>query len=328
MKKRIVRISVLAVLFCAMLTGQAFAEEKKYSIDKLMPSESVTEDQLKEMHEAMRKEIAESPISLNEKETTAAGTKTSKTTTTKTKTSAADASDSGSSASEENIMKATIDGKEETFYVAVTEENENTQSGRYYYFLGLSLTDSGAIEKMLSFGVNPKAQTGKATEFAVIYYRPDYSLDEQYSKKAKQKAVYTLTVNEENGTHLEGTFEADLKTGSRYGYAVIPISGSFNLNYGEQVDSVKELYDIAKGRRTASGSAVSGSLSSGSADTKTTRKETVDDTCRTCKGTGRCYICGGDGLNRTGSDEGKVHKCHTCRGTGTCQVCYGSGVVR
>ena len=184
MKKRIFRISVLAVLFCAMLMGQAFAEEKKYSIDKLMPSESVTEDQLKEIYEVMRKEIAESPISLNEKETT----------TTKTKTSAADASDSGSSASEENIMKATIDGKEETFYVAVTEENENTQSGRYYYFLGLSLTDSGAIEKMLSFGVNPKAQTGKATEFAVIYYRPDYSLDEQYSKKAKQKAVYTLTV--------------------------------------------------------------------------------------------------------------------------------------
>ena len=135
MKKRIFRISVLAVLFCAMLTGQAFAEEKKYSIDKLMPSESVTEDQLKEIYEAMRKEMAESPISLNEKETTAAGTKTSKTTTTKTKTSAADAFDSGSSASEENIMKATIDGKEETFYVAVTEENENTQSGRFYYLL-------------------------------------------------------------------------------------------------------------------------------------------------------------------------------------------------
>ena len=58
MKKRIFRISVLAVLFCAMLTGQAFAEEKKYSIDKLMPSESVTEDQLKEIYEELRKELA------------------------------------------------------------------------------------------------------------------------------------------------------------------------------------------------------------------------------------------------------------------------------
>ncbi len=324
MKQKIFRISVLAVLFCGMFMGQVLAKEKSYSIDKLVPRDSRTDDQLKELNETLKKEIEESPISLNEKETTAARTKTSK--TTLAKTSEADASDSDSPASEKNIIKAVIDGKEETFYVAVTEENDKNGC---YYFLGLSLTDRGAIEKMLSFEVNPKAQTGNVTKFSAIYYRPDYSLDEQYSKKTKQKAVYTLTANEENGTHLEGTFEADLKTGSRYGYAVIPISGSFNLNYGEQVDSVKELYDIAKGRSSASDSTTSGSLStSGSSDTKTTRKETVDDTCRTCRGTGHCYVCGGDGLNRTGSDEGKVHKCYTCRGTGTCQVCNGSGVVR
>lgn len=247
-------------------------------------------------------------------------------TAAETKASEANTSAAGSSAMEENIIKATIDGKEEIFYVVVTENNAK---GGYYYFHGLSLTSSGTLGKSLSFGVNPNVQTGKTAEFDVIYYRPDYSLDEQYSKKSKQKAVYTLTVNEENGTHLEGTFEADLKTGSRHGYAVIPISGSFNLNYGQQVDSVKELYDIAKGRGSSSGSAASGSPAiSGNVDTGTTRKETVDHTCRTCGGTGRCYICGGDGLNRLGSDEGKVHKCHTCHGTGTCQVCYGSGVVR
>lgn len=47
-----------------------------------------------------------------------------------------------------------------------------------------------------------------------------------------------------------------------------------------------------------------------------------DKQCPSCYGDGRCYSCGGSGIDMY--DD----KCDRCYGSGKCQTCYGSGTVR
>jgi hypothetical protein len=45
--------------------------------------------------------------------------------------------------------------------------------------------------------------------------------------------------------------------------------------------------------------------------------------CRSCKGTGNCARCEGEGIDPAGNFK----KCRRCEGTGVCPGCGGSGWV-
>lgn len=56
----------------------------------------------------------------------------------------------------------------------------------------------------------------------------------------------------------------------------------------------------------------------------------VDNSCRTCGGTGHCRHCLGVGLSEYEGmygTSGGVDKCPICKGTGKCDVCYGRGKI-
>jgi len=61
----------------------------------------------------------------------------------------------------------------------------------------------------------------------------------------------------------------------------------------------------------------------GGYDNGDSRKNTYE-ICYTCKGLGRCVVCGGSGINYN-SYTGDRSICSACSGTGKCWHCFGSG---
>jgi hypothetical protein len=53
----------------------------------------------------------------------------------------------------------------------------------------------------------------------------------------------------------------------------------------------------------------------------------IETPCSTCKGTGKCPRCNGEGVCASEIDDTKTH-CTACRGTGKCFTCGGKGVKR
>lgn len=50
----------------------------------------------------------------------------------------------------------------------------------------------------------------------------------------------------------------------------------------------------------------------------------VERTCASCKGSGKCVRCEGEGKRRTGIGDNTLH-CTTCKGSGKCRDCAGEG---
>lgn len=229
---------------------------------------------------------------------------------------------------ERNVIKASVDDREETFYVAVTEKS--TTKENYWYIVACSLTSDGEINEAVCMRLRPDVESGIAYEMDSFSYYPSYRPGEKdtvYYSNPKIKRTYVITSYDAQTRHVAGTFSASPKTARSNGGGSVSITGSFDIYLGEQVDAVKELYDAAKDGGSAAPSPSAGYTGGQKEESGSAGRDTVDHTCRTCNGTGKCYICGGDTLNRLGSDEGKVHKCITCNSTGKCPVCHGLRVV-
>lgn len=145
----------------------------------------------------------------------------------------------------------------------------------------------------------------------------------QYSARpGKGDYTITITSNESNGSHVEGTFSATARMIDGNGKVSIT-GGSFNVYFGEQVASVAALVDA----NSAGGGSYSGSdgYDTGSSDVLGSGFSN-DYTCRSCNGDGRCKSCAGRGYKRRNGD-GKEVDCLSCRGSGTCPICNGFGKV-
>lgn len=233
-------------------------------------------------------------------------------------------SSNAASSLERNTMKATIDGVEETFYLTST----GGTAGGYKYYSAYALKADGTLGKKLSININPDVSSGttakkgdKIKGFSLSYKTSPGGF--QYSARpGKGDYTVTITSNESNGSHVEGTFSATARMIDGNGKVSIT-GGSFNVYFGEQVASVAALVDA----NSAGGGSYAGSdgYDTGSSDVLGSGFSN-DYTCRSCNGDGRCKSCAGRGYKRRNGD-GKEVDCLSCRGSGTCPICNGFGKV-
>lgn len=162
----------------------------------------------------------------------------------------------------------------------------------------------------------------------VSYSRPNFNYDHDltYSHIDGDYVVYEdVDADNSGGWHYYVGFDGDKVCYMSYHQNIGYVCTDYSLN--DQRGGGGGYY--YGGNYGGSGSGGYNSGSSGS-----TRSSSSSQICPSCRGTGNCSLCGGQGWywQETGYYTGNSHKtkttCPSCHGTGHCGTCHGMGKIR
>ena len=211
------------------------------------------------------------------------------------------------------------DSEAAVFYLGYSEQGSQSKYRFYLFKLG---SESRNWQRLV-LDIAPKiaaGQTAKDGNWNGMNAYDPRKLEAVWSDEAGgvrsfNKTSITMKVNQNNGAHMEGEFEA---------YNTLPpytkIYGSFNLNFGEYNSAANRLYNEV-GRGPVSDSSASSSddfpvFPDGSSSSGKSR----GDPCVMCNATGDCSWCRGSGRY-----DGK--RCPVCNGSQRCGACGGDGIL-
>lgn len=246
----------------------------------------------------------------------------------------------------ENMLTAAVDGEEMVFYLSKAKSASDGYESSY-----ISFTEEGEPQYYMylriPLGAKAGTYSGKTGLDACYFslstkYHPEtgkwgdsYKMVHYGSSGTADIGTYTLTIDHDLSWDNEegcGNFEAEMEgcSQSTEGQAVCVTEGKFHY-IREEVHPVVQAWQDGSLDSTTPGwtdpyqnsdAGLSGGTSSSSgSDTG------IDDTCRTCGGTGWCKKCLGFGVIINSYDY-KLYDCPRCQGSGECAVCYGTGRVR
>lgn len=198
-------------------------------------------------------------------------------------------------------------GKRTGKFYYVSDRNQQT-SFNFYYNNGVYFAESSNLG--MAYGYFLKYVLQEETSSSYIFYQAKVYYDNSYEPMSYMpKMIVSKNWDRivcQKANLIDGSDIVYTKEITKAEYDNISKAKSNFINYME------------------GGGAVSGGSSS--SDSNSNSNSSSGSICPSCKGSGNCAMCKGNGVYKNRYD-GNVYDCPSCHG-GRCGVCYGNGIIR